>query len=284
MSQSSAPETSPWWQWPATLSLDAPLVAVLWQLLFARKIGVTLDWHDPELLGLAVWIIYAADRWIEGWRLDLDSVQTRRHGFYIRHRWPVFVIGLAAIAAGAVIAITQLGESEFKAGFVLLIPTLVYLFSHQLLHRHHPLRVPKEIVIAVIFALGCALAPAASAPEKITELLVPVTLFGLLCFANCALIASWEKDADAAHGQTSLALQLKGLRSIIPALPWIVAVIASASVFLNPTPSHPGALCTAASGILLGLLDRLQPRIGRENARALVDFTLMTPVALLFLP
>jgi hypothetical protein len=283
MPQSSTLNRPQGWQWPAILSLDAPLVAVLWQALFARKLGVHLDWHDPVLLGLAVWIVYAADRWIEGWRLDLDTVQTQRHQFYLRHRWPVFWTGIAAIIATTVIAIARLGEREFKAGFVLLIPTLLYLFSHQLVHRHHPLRLPKEIVIAVIFALGCALAPAVIVPEKIPSLLIPVTLFGLLCFANCALIASWEKEVDTLHGQTSLALQLKGRWAIIHALPWLVFLSALVSVFLNPDPSHPGALCTAASGLLLGLLDLLQPRIGREAARAVVDFTLMTPVVLLLL-
>ncbi len=273
-----------WWQWPATLSLDAPLVAVLWQTLFARKIGVRLDWHDPVLIGLVVWIVYAADRWIEGWRLSPDTVQTQRHHFYLRHRWPVFGVGLAAIVAVVVIALTRLDGREFKAGFVLLIPTLLYLFSHQLVHRHHPLRVPKEIVIGVIFALGCALAPVVAAPEKITSLIIPATLFGLLCFANCALIASWEKDVDTVHGQTSLALQLKGRWSIIHALPWIVSIAALVSMAFNSDPSHPGALCTAASGLFMGLLDLAQPRLGRETARAWVDFTLMTPLVLLLLP
>ena len=282
MPQSLTPGRPAWWQWPATLSLDAPLVAVLWQALFARKIGVRLDWHDPVLIGLAVWIVYAADRWIEGWRLSPDTVQTQRHHFYLRHRWPVFAVGLAAILAVLVIAVTRLDAREFKAGFILLIPTLLYLFSHQLLHRRHPLRVPKEIIIAVIFALGCALAPAVAAPEKIIALIIPVTLFGLLGFANCALIASWEKDVDTAHGQTSLALQLKDRWAIIHALPWLVCVAALVSVALNSDPSHPGALCTAASGLLMGLLDLAQPRFGREAARAWVDFTLMTPVVLLF--
>lgn len=283
MPQSRTPRRPPWWQWPATLSLDAPLVAVLWQMLFARKLNVRLDWHDPVLIGLAVWIVYAADRWIEGWRLDVDTAQTRRHQFYIRHRRPVFLTGIGAIIATTVIAVARLDAREFKAGFIPLIPTLLYLFSHQLVHRHHPLRLPKEIVIAVIFALGCALAPAVVAPEKIHALAIPVTLFGLLCFANCALIASWEKEVDALHGQTSLALQLKGRWAIIHALPWLVAAIALASVVLNPDPTHPGALCTAASGLLLGLLDLAQPGLGRETARAWVDFTLMTPVVLLFL-
>lgn len=282
MSRPSVTDRTPWWHWPATLSLDAPLVAVLWQLLFARKIGAPLDWHDPLLLGLAVWVIYAADRWIEGWRLDPDSVQTRRHGFYIRHRWPVCALGVAALVSGLGVAVVRLEEREFKAGVIVTALTLLYLFSHQLVHRRSRLRVPKEIVIAVIFAAGCALAPAAAAPDRIPGLAAPAVLFGLLCFADCALIASWERDADARHGQTSLALQLKQRRGLIRALPWATGAAALIPFFAGPDTPHPGAACTAASGLLLGALDLLQPRIGRENARALVDFTLMTPVALFF--
>lgn len=282
MSQPTANARPAWWQWPTTLSLDAPLVAMLWQALFARKIGVSLGWHDPTLIGLAVWIIYAADRWIEGWRLDPGTVQTHRHQFYIRHRWPVFAAGLAAIIATTVIGVTCLDGREFKAGFVLLIPTVLYLFSHQLVHRHHPLRLPKELCIAAIFSLGCALAPAVLAPAQIPALIIPAILFGLLCFANCALIASWEKEVDTIHGQTSLALQLKGRWTLIHALPWALFLIGMLAAMLRTDPS-PFALCTAASGLLLGLLDLAQPRLGRETARAIVDFTLFTPLLLLFL-
>ncbi|MET0261529.1 MAG: hypothetical protein ABW223_01435 [Rariglobus sp.] len=283
MPSSFTPGRPLWWQWLTVLSLDAPLVAVLWQALFARVIGVQLPWHDPVLLGLAVWIVYAADRWIEGWRLSPEIVQTPRHLFYIRHRWPVFWIGLAAIIATAVIAIKFLESREFKAGFVLLIPTLIYLFSHQLLHRHHPLRLPKEICIAVIFTLGCALSPSVHAPERLTVLGLPALLFCLLCLANCALISVWEREVDTRHGQTSLALQLKRSSVFIHLLPSLIVVISIVALFLGPNAGRLAAGCAFLSGALLGLLDRLQPRIGRLRSRAAIDITLMTPVVVLFL-
>ncbi|MEO7099499.1 MAG: hypothetical protein ABI162_09070 [Luteolibacter sp.] len=281
MPHSYKPGRPLWWQWLTVLSLDAPLVAVVWQALFARGIHVQLPWHDPVLLGLAVWIVYAADRWIEGWRLAPEVVQTPRHFFYIRHRWPVFWVGLAVMAATAIIAFTHLENREFKAGFLLLIPTLLYLFSHQLLHRHHPLRLPKEICIAVIFALGCALAPAVQASDRILMLYLPALLFCLLCFANCALIAVWEKEVDASHGQTSLALQLKRGAVFIHLLPWLIAIAGLAVVLAGAPTARSAALCTVSSGILLGLLDKLQPRLGRLPSRAAIDFTLMTPVFVL---
>lgn len=270
-----------WWQWLTVLSLDAPLVALVWQELFARVAGVRLPWHDPVLLGLAVWIVYAADRWTEGLRLTPEIVQTPRHLFYIRHRWPVFWVGVAVMCCTAVIALTRLESREFKAGLLLLVPTLLYLFSHQLLHRHHPLRLPKEICIGVIFALGCVLAPAVHAADQSMILCLPALLFGLLCFANCALISLWEMEVDARHGQTSLALQLGRCAVFIRLLPWLIMLGGIAVFFTGDPAIKSAALCAASSALLMGVLDLLQPRIGRLPARALVDLTLVVPVVVL---
>ncbi|RYD19139.1 MAG: hypothetical protein EOP88_20115 [Verrucomicrobiaceae bacterium] len=270
-----------WWQWLTVLSLDAPLVAVLWQALFARVVEVGLPWHDPVLLGMAVWIVYAADRWVEGLRLSPDVVQTPRHLFYIRYRWPVFWTGVAVIAATTFIALMRLDVREFKASLVLLIPTLLYLFSHQLLHRHHPLRLPKEICIAVIFALGCALAPAVLASHRISELYLPALFFGVLCLANCALISVWEKEVDALHGQSSLALQLGRLSWLIRLMPWAIFIPAVIALLTGGVVPRPVAGCSAASALLMGILDLLEPRIGRIPCRAAVDITLMSPAVVL---
>jgi len=287
-----------WWQWLTVLSLDAPLVAVVWQALFARILGVNLGWYQHVLLGLTVWVVYAADRWIEGWRLSVETVQTQRHFFYIRWRWPVFGIGFAAIVFCAALALTHLGRREWTAGFILVAPILLYLLSHQLVHRHHPWRVPKEICIAGIFCLGTALAPAVLAlpahlqvchvirdigSESLEPLWVPLGLFGLLCLANLALISAWETEVDQKHGQTSVALQFsRGLR-LIRILPWLLAALGFAATFGARDMDRTTGLYVAASGLLLGCLDRLEFKIGREAARAFVDLALLTPaVALLF--
>ena len=44
----------PWWLWPNLLSLDAPLVAVLWQGIFAASAGVSIPFAAHVLLGIAV--------------------------------------------------------------------------------------------------------------------------------------------------------------------------------------------------------------------------------------
>ena len=288
-----------WWQWLTVLSLDAPLVAVVWQGLFAHILEVRLGWYQYVLLGLTVWIVYAADRWIEGWRLSPDTVKTQRHSFYIRWRWPVFGVGVVAIAGCALIALTRLGLREWLAGFILVAPTLVYLLSHQLLHRLNPWRVPKEICIALIFCLGTALAPLVLAlpaqiqvchvirdvgPGTLAALWGPLGLFGLLCFTNLALISAWEYEVDKQHGQTSLALQFSRRLDLIHTLPWLLALLGFIAALRTHDAERMAALCVTASALLLATLDRAEPKLGREAARALVDLALLTPaVVLLFI-
>src|SRR5690242_16333745 len=60
------------WLWPNLLSLDAPLVAVLWQQLFARCFGLPGDAIPALLLVASVWLIYAADRAFDVWRGEGD--------------------------------------------------------------------------------------------------------------------------------------------------------------------------------------------------------------------
>ena len=298
MPQSFKPGKPYWWQWLTVLSLDAPLVALAWQALFARILKVQLPWPQTVLLGLAVWVIYAADRWIEGWRLSPETVLTQRHHFYILWRWPVFMIGIAVILVGLSLAIAWLPNRAWAASIVLAIPTSVYLLSHQFFHREHPGRIPKELCIAILFPLGTVLAPVVlalptmlqwqSAEEiisgRLAALWIPLGLFGLLCLANLVLISAWETEVDAQHGQTSLALQFSHRLGLIRSLPWLLASLgAAASVGMHGIDRAAG-ICATVSAILLGLLDYVEPRIGRQAARIFVDLTLLTPaVALLLL-
>ena len=55
------------WLWPNLLSLDAPIVALLWQILFARCFHARVETLPSVLLVLAVWLIYAADRTLDSW-------------------------------------------------------------------------------------------------------------------------------------------------------------------------------------------------------------------------
>ncbi|MEZ5415549.1 MAG: hypothetical protein R3F03_14685 [Opitutaceae bacterium] len=281
--QSSAPNpsgpgpTPAWWQWPTVLSLDAPAVAVGWQWFFGRIAGASINWHHHIILGSAVWLAYAADRWIEGWIVPAEKIRTKRHAFYQRHRWSALVIWLLVLTAAVATAWRWLHPSEFDAGLIVLGPVLLYLLSHQLAHRHHPWRVPKEVCVALLFAAGTSCFILAQDQSLAGPLLAPLTLFAGLGLANCALISVWESEVDREHGQTSLALQHPARARLIHALPWLLAMV---SVLYGLLKSTIDWSALTASALLLGLVDLGHHRTGREISRVLADVALLTPLPL----
>jgi hypothetical protein len=270
-----------WWQWLTVLSLDAPVVAVAWQVALARTARCPFHWYHGFILGAAVWLAYAADRWIEGWRLPPRQVLTQRHWFYQQWRWPVAAVWVAVLIVALGLAVTQLTRAELIAGLVLLVPVLIYLLSHQLVHRTHPWRAPKEICVALLFTAGVACFLAADEPVILNEIAGPLLCFGLLCFADCALISIWEDGVDRSHGQTSLALQFPQGRPFVRALPWIIAILGVVYAFQGHPKRADIIWCAVAGGALLGGVDLVQPWLGRQLSRTLADVTLMTPLVLL---
>lgn len=273
-----------WWQWLTVLSLDAPLVAVAWQAFFARLLGVPLRIHHHLLLAAGTWLIYVADRWAEGHAIDPARVLTQRHRFYQRQRWPVAAVAAGVAAGSAALAAFRLTGPEWRFGLALAAPVGAYLAWGPLLRRRGPVRPPKEVQIALLFALGSACFPLVQPGAAPGRLVAPLMLFAALCFCNLALIARWERAVDAAHGQPSLAVSHPEWDRGWRILPWALALGAVPGAVLLAGPAAPACACTSASGILLGLLDQAEPRIGRQAARALVDLALLTPLALPLLP
>jgi hypothetical protein len=269
-----------WWQWPTVLSLDAPIVALLWQLLLARVARIPLGWPHAFVLGASVWLAYVLDRWIEGWRLAPEQLRTQRHAFYQRWRWPVAIVWTALLVADLTVAWTRLTRREWTGGAMLLGPVVAYLLSHQWIHRAHRWRVPKEVCVAALFGGGVAVFLIAPEGAAVAPLVMPLALFTLLCFANCALISAWESEVDESHGQTSLALQYRGapwIATVTPSLPllvaaWMMAIDGSGGA------TRTVAACGLASGIALAALGFLQRRLGWQLARVLADIALMTPL------
>jgi hypothetical protein len=270
-----------WWQWPTVLSIDAPVVAVLWQLLLARVAGLDLGWAPPAVLALSVWLAYAADRWIEGWRLDRDAIRTPRHQFYQQHRWSVAAVWLIALAADIAIAFRYLDRRDITAGFLLIAAVAAYLLSHQLVHRDRAWRAPKELCVAALLSAG-AVVFVTETPQP-GALMMPLGLFALLCFTNCALISVWEREVDRAHGQTSLALSRRDHEQLIRQLPWMILVLSAASAFFDAGAARDAAIASAASAILLAVVDRIELVAGRQAARVLADIALMTPAVIMML-
>jgi len=187
-------------------------------------------------------------------------------------------VWVAVFAADLFAAVRGLDRRDFVAGLLLLGPVAAYLLSHQLVHRHHQGRAPKELCVALLLAAGVGVFPAVRAPAAAASCGAPLALFGLLCFTNCALISVWEDEVDRSHGQTSFARQFRRGRTLSHALPWLAAACALGLGARWRGPEAAPAGCALASGLLLVAVDRAERRLGRERARVLADVALMTPL------
>jgi hypothetical protein len=256
-----APRTgSPLWLWPNLLSLDAPLVAVLWQVLFARCFRASAETLPAVLLVLAVWLIYVADRALDAWR---GMGRTPRHEFYRRHWRMVLPVWLAALAAGAWLAAIRLSPALFRDGLALLAAVVLYFGVVHLVPENIRGAWPKEAVVGLLFALGASL----EAWTKIRTAadVITVLLFSCLCWINCAAIEKWES--------------CRGIEWPVGA----AAVCVGAAAFLLLYEHRPvlgGAEMASALAFLL--LDRGRRRFSADALRVLADAALLSPV--LFLP
>lgn len=271
-----------WWQWFTILSLDATGVALTWQALFGRVAGIQLQPVHRWVLASSVWCAYTADRWIEGWRLSPERTLTQRHFFSVRWRWPLLAVWCAVLSTDVGASLRYLERREFSAGLILLIPVLLYLFSHQFFHRHHPWRLPKEICVAALMTGGVMLFSIASPEIEHPHVLALGSGFALLCFSNCGLISVWEREVDEHQDQDSLVKRSPRAVHLAHALPWILSVLAfSWSVACSAGWDRRASLSLGSSAALLALVDRMEPRIGRQLARVLSDLVLLTPLVAL---
>lgn len=248
------------WLWPNLLSLDAPIVALLWQILFVRCFHGSLGMLPAALLAVAVWLIYVADRTLDAWR---GSIERPRHEFYRRHWRAVLPVWIAVLGSGAWLAWSRLPAPLFVEGAAVASGTGLYLAAVHLTPGLMRREGSKESAVAVLFGLGASLAawPGVQTSSDVLAIL----LFSGLCWMNCTAIDDWERGRE--------------LRPSIIAAAALVALIA-AGLLRDHRPILGAAETTGALGLVL--LDRLRPRYSPEALRVLADVVLLTPI--LFLP
>ncbi|CAA9551754.1 MAG: hypothetical protein AVDCRST_MAG86-1487 [uncultured Truepera sp.] len=265
--RANRPRQTPYWELPSVVSLDAPLIAVVWQLLLSRSLGATLAWPHSALLGVAVWLIYSADRWLDGLELG-EHARTERHRFYVRHRRAVLGVwsgvSVGALGGGFIV----LTRPELFAAGLLASLMLGYFLSR---HASDPAAHPKETQIGLFFALGVAFLPGLNGAPLI-PLATFAVLFAVLIFLNCALIARWEGDLD--HEPVPFAARTP---YVAAQLGGMTLGLAGCGLGVGSTTHSPLFFALGGSALLLygcGYLGALGP----AARRVLADAALLTPL------
>jgi hypothetical protein len=270
------------WLWLNLVCLDAPTVAVTWQWLFARALGVALPLRNIGALFLTAWLIYLADRLADTFSLNPAREMSLRHRFCARHRraWIALMVVLTACNAWL---LTQHNDPRvLKFGAIVAALALLYFLVNYTAGRVWRALPLKEVIIGSLFAAGTvtALLPRMQVLEG--PALLTLVLFGVLCALNCISIAFWERAIDEAQGRESIATTWPGgVKYPVP-----VGICVAVSAVLASRWSVPLALvdsCVALSAVLLAALHALRDLVPRDDRTALADLVLLTPLLMLLL-
>lgn len=236
------------------------MVALAWQLLFARCFHA--EWHalSAILLAISVWLIYAGDRMLDALRTESSESLQPRHQFYRRNWRAVLPVWIVMLALATWLALTRLAPALLLRGIVLLGAVVVYL---AIVHAAPP-RVrrlwPKEAVVAILFALGASLDTWSS--MRTGEDALTVALFSGLCWINCRAIEAWEHHAAWPTARLAMC----------------VAIVAT----LTLATHRPVLACAEfASALAFIWLDRSRLRLSSDALRVLADVALLSPLPLL---
>jgi hypothetical protein len=265
------------WLWLNLVCLDAPLVAICWQWIFAHSFHLSAPVGHRAALFLTAWIIYLADRFGDSVSLVAGQPKSVRQQFCSRHK-SIWLVSIICIAAVDLIVVLRAVNYETAApGAVLSALTIAYLavnHAHSEIWETLPL---KEFIIGSLFAAGTLLGVTPHVFAERSTMIFAAILFASLCSLNCVSIAIWERDLDQIQGKHSIATRWAHANSLPPML-LLVLLAGSVVLALFDPDAWPVALCLGASGLLLGAL-RFVP-VSRDERTALADIVLFTPLAL----
>jgi hypothetical protein len=264
--------------WLNFLCLDAPLVALCWQLLFAHSFRRVLGPGEEAALFLTAWWIYLVDRWADALTLRSGIARPARAEFCRRHpgMWLALLLGVGLL--DGILALRMLDARTSWFGLVLGTVALFYLIVN-LMFGAVWRRVPiKEMATGFLFAAGTLMVLFVRSALATRGFLSMAFLFGWLCSLNCLSIAAWERDLDQAQGKHSYATSHAASGVPVQLLCLVTGLICLGGLFLWPA-AWPVLVCLALSSLLLFVLHRVS--VARDERTALADLVLLTPVLFL---
>ncbi len=262
--------------WLNLVCLDAPLVALVWQELFARSLGVALGPGARVALFLTAWLIYLADRAVDTFRLRGSDALSLRQRFCLRNRRPWIVALIFVGAADGICLWNSLDPHIFRPGLAVGAASIAYLSINSLGRAWRFLPI-KELLIGALFAVGTFLAPAVVARELRSDILLAFAAFAAVCTLNCIAIAAWECDLDLLQSKESISTRYLQIQSWVFRLAVTIAIVAIGLgvVFISAATV---VYCVAVSAALIGILDLLKNHIARDVRTAMADLALLAPV------
>ncbi len=274
---------------------------------------VRLPWSAALILALGTWLIYVADRLLDGVSHDEWKPLRERHHFYARNSKHFLLAALAVCTMLLWLIATRMSSFTRREDTIVFGAAVVYFgaihgSSLWVRYRASPLRqnethlledgasstkvlLPKEVAVAILFAAATAV-PAWSRLDgnvagNYAELSLAAICFAALCWLNCVAIEHWETmgelDRSCSHMHATTEWAGRNLARIALTVCGIALYIQSALTTLPFTPSLRLVFLSAAlSAAALFTLDRFRRNLSSMQLRAAADAVLLTPLFFLF--
>lgn len=178
------------------LSIDVVVGAVVSSLYFSTLLEVKANHYSMVTLGLAVWIIYTADRLLDVKNLN-GPATTDRHQFHHRYQnqlWiSIFLMGIIAVAL-----VFFLPHSIITIGIFVAASSGLYLLIQK------NLRI-KEFIVAILYTVGVLLPSLGLRSSLSSELYFLIAQFFIVALINLLLFSRFEYETDKCSGYSSFA-------------------------------------------------------------------------------
>lgn len=243
----------PVWLWFNLLSLDAPLIALVWQDFLSRCYPSALHLPGRAVLGLTVWAIYLADRLLDV-RHPASPFESLRHRFYRRNRAFAQTLFAFVVCMDMLVTRLWLRPSLFTAGLLVAGAVTLYLGAFPL--TGWGTTAWKKPMAALLFTAGTFLIAWSGAGHPMRDLAWPALAFCALCLGNLLMIERWSQGNTFASPRAWVWLALL----IVPLAVsrhshWFEAIVFSAAGLCALAwwgPRMPGdARCVLADAVLL---------------------------------
>ena len=258
------------------LCLDAPLVAVTWQWVFAQTFDLPVPSANRAALFLTAWLIYLVDRWVDSQGLSPAAPTSLRQRFsrQLGHGWLWIIASVAVLDAWVILR--SLERQTVIVGILVGGLCLFYLGTNIAAGKVWRVMPAKEFLVGTLFALGTLVSVMPPAELARPAGLVAFLLFAGVCSLNCISIAVWEVEVDRAQGRHTIATRGSARVNYV----YVGGVILNACCLIAGILWPRLALLPPAIGlaaVLLMILNAVRALFPRDVCTALADLVLLIP-------
>lgn len=254
-------------------AIDIVVIALGWQLIFAKSMSIDLTWKQPLILALSTWLVYMGDRWLDVERMAIERIMSKRRLIIKHFRNPIRYSFIVVLIIDLSIALLYLSSRQLLLGISILLGTILYV---KFVSRARIFPIPKEIIVSILFALGTFLFLINEGNTN-TQLWISLILLILILMTNASLIAFWEITLDIAENQFSLATRNQIGYYWVVALSALVGIIGFLYFCIVFPHNRSLALAFLASGLGLFSLHFLRQKLSPEMLHFLADVCLLSP-------